>query len=46
MEKWVQLMVAIVSLLRVLLELPQSLGRWKEHQKKRGSHRRKRSSKG
>ncbi|GGA46792.1 hypothetical protein GCM10007416_19950 [Kroppenstedtia guangzhouensis] len=36
MEKWVQLLVAVVSLVRVLLELPETLFKWKKQHRKKG----------
>ncbi|EGK10186.1 hypothetical protein ACFQ49_16085 [Kroppenstedtia eburnea] len=36
MEKWVQLLVAVVSLVRVLLELPETLFKWKKRHRKQG----------
>ncbi|MDR6225338.1 hypothetical protein [Desmospora profundinema] len=47
MEKWVQLLVAIVSLFRVLLEFPETLHRWKDRIKKQGGrHKNKSGSSG
>ncbi|WP_281285980.1 hypothetical protein [Melghirimyces algeriensis] len=41
MEKWVQLLVATVSFLRLLLELPQMMNKWNGwYRKKRYSKRR------
>ncbi|MFC4077205.1 hypothetical protein [Salinithrix halophila] len=45
MEKWVQLLVACVSLLRILMELPEAFFRWRERirkQKKEKKRRKKR----
>ncbi|WP_281258738.1 hypothetical protein [Melghirimyces profundicolus] len=35
MEKWVQLLVATVSLLRLLMELPELIFKWKSRSRKK-----------
>ncbi|SFS37905.1 hypothetical protein [Marininema halotolerans] len=46
MEKWVQMIVAVASLLRLLMELPDVLMRWKKQlgQRKRSGRRKKKNA--
>ncbi|SDX26907.1 hypothetical protein SAMN05444487_11323 [Marininema mesophilum] len=45
MEKWVQVIVAVASLLRLLMELPDAFFRWKKRMGGTRKERRRRKKK-
>ncbi|WP_169713801.1 hypothetical protein [Paludifilum halophilum] len=39
MEKWIQLLAAVASLLRLIMELPETIIKWKKRIRKKGRGR-------